>query len=85
MGVKGEASYRGSKLFTYLPTYLSTCLPTYLPTYLLAYLPIYLSVRLYLPVYAYLSVPTCLCYLDSIDRIVYCVRWLVVRTVVVWL
>ena len=73
MGVKGEASYRGSKLSTYLPTCLPACLPAYLPTYLPAYLPACLptylsicpSVYTYLPVYpsvyTYPSMPTCLC------------------------
>ena len=85
----------GSLLPAYLPTYLPACLPAYLPAYLPTYLPTYLPACLpaclptYLSVcpsvYAYLSVPTCLCHLDSIDRIVYRVRWLVVRTVVVWL
>jgi len=62
----------------HLPACLPACLPAYLPTCLPAYLSVCLSVclsiclsiptRLYLPICAYLSMPTCLCHLDSIDR-----------------
>jgi len=62
-------NYLPTYLPAYLPAYLPTCLPTCLLTYLPTYLPICLSVCLYLLVYAYLSVPTCLCYLDLIDRL----------------
>jgi len=48
-------------LLTYLPTYLPVCLPTYI------YL--FMPTCLYLSVCVYMSMPTYLYYLNSIDRL----------------